>query len=110
MQLEYGIYPDGGPFQEKAQDFLSFVKGMQAVPDMNTGGGAVSYLNARYGDKQTAELMRGAGIPGIRYLDGGSRGQGQGTSNYVVFPGNENLLTILERNGLPLSSGFGKPP
>jgi len=39
------------------------------------------------------------GIPGIRYLDAGSRGQGQGSSNYVVFPGNENLLTILERNG-----------
>jgi hypothetical protein len=39
------------------------------------------------------------GIPGIRYLDAGSRGTGTGTSNYVVFPGNENLLTILERNG-----------
>ena len=38
----------------------------------------------------------------IRYLDGGSRGAGTGTSNYVVFPGNENLLKILERNGQPL--------
>jgi hypothetical protein len=43
--------------------------------------------------------LRQAGIPGIRYLDGGSRGQGQGSSNYVVFPGNENMLRILERNG-----------
>ena len=42
------------------------------------------------------------GIPGIRYLDGGSRGAGTGTSNYVVFPGNEDLLRILERNGQPL--------
>jgi hypothetical protein len=40
-----------------------------------------------------------AGIPGIRYLDGGSRGAGAGSSNYVVFPGNEGLLSILERNG-----------
>lgn len=39
------------------------------------------------------------GITGIRYLDGGSRGTGAGTSNFVVFPGNENLLQILERNG-----------
>ena len=39
------------------------------------------------------------GIPGIRYLDGGSRGTGAGTSNYVVFPGNEDILKILERNG-----------
>ena len=42
------------------------------------------------------------GIPGIRYLDGGSRGAGAGTSNFVVFPGNEDLLRILERNGVPL--------
>lgn len=45
------------------------------------------------------EQLRQAGIPGIRYLDGGSRGTGAGTSNFVVFPGNEGLLTILERNG-----------
>ena len=46
--------------------------------------------------------LLGFGIPGIRYLDGGSRGAGTGTSNYVVFPGNENLLRILERNGQAL--------
>jgi hypothetical protein len=51
-----------------------------------------------------AERLRRAGIPGIRYLDGGSRGAGSGTSNYVVFPGNENLLQILERNGQPMNS------
>ena len=48
--------------------------------------------------------LRAAGIPGSRYLDGGSRGAGAGTSNYVVFPGEENALTILERNGQPMSS------
>ena len=53
-------------------------------------------------DKVIAEKLRQAGIPGIRYLDGGSRGTGAGTSNYVVFPGNEGLLSILERNGQPL--------
>lgn len=46
-----------------------------------------------------SDYLRQLGIPGIRYLDGGSRGVGQGTSNFVVFPGNEGLLTILERNG-----------
>lgn len=51
-----------------------------------------------------AERLRTAGIPGIRYLDGGSRGAGQGTSNFVVFPGNENILTILERNGQPVNA------
>jgi len=45
--------------------------------------------------------LRENGIPGIRYLDGGSRTTG-GTSNYVVFPGNEGLLSIMERNGQAL--------
>lgn len=43
-----------------------------------------------------AELMK-AGIPGIRYLDGGSRKSGEGTYNYVVFPGMEGLLKIINR-------------
>jgi hypothetical protein len=51
---------------------------------------------------QAAQLLRQQGIPGIRYLDGGSRGAGQGSSNFVVFPGEENILSILERNGVPL--------
>jgi hypothetical protein len=49
--------------------------------------------------QEFSSAMKDMGVPGIRYLDGGSRGAGGGTSNYVVFPGNENLLQILERNG-----------
>jgi len=51
------------------------------------------------GQIASSNELKWVGIPGIRYLDGGSRGAGSGTSNYVVFPGNEDLLTILERNG-----------
>ena len=47
----------------------------------------------------TAQLLRKQGLTGIRYLDGGSRSAGAGSSNFVVFPGNEGLLKILERNG-----------
>ena len=43
------------------------------------------------------EAMQGYGIPGIRYLDQGSRAGGNGTSNYVVFPGVEKQLKILGR-------------
>lgn len=49
-----------------------------------------------------SDYLRNQGIPGIRYLDGGSRGAGAGSSNFVVFPGNESLLNILERNGQPI--------
>jgi hypothetical protein len=60
----------------------------------------------RAGSKQPAadatEFLRRQGVPGIRYLDGGSRGAGAGSSNFVVFPGEEGLLKILERNGQPV--------
>ncbi len=52
--------------------------------------------------------LRGAGVPGIRYLDGGSRDTGSGTSNFVVFPGEENALRILERNGMTLADMAGQ--
>ena len=41
--------------------------------------------------------LKRKGIPGIRYKDQGSRGSEGGTHNYVVFPGMEGLLKILER-------------
>jgi hypothetical protein len=47
--------------------------------------------------KAGSDLLKSLGIPGIRYLDGGSRAGGQGTSNFVVFPGNEGILKILSR-------------
>jgi hypothetical protein len=43
-------------------------------------------------------IMREHGIPGIKYLDEGSRAAGKGTRNFVVFPGEEKSLTILQRN------------
>jgi hypothetical protein len=45
-----------------------------------------------------SEVMKRMGIPGIRYLDAGSRGQGGGTRNFVVFPGEEKKVKILKRN------------
>jgi hypothetical protein len=46
------------------------------------------------GHDQTKNL----GIPGIKYLDAGSRGQGgTGTRNFVVFPGEEKKVKILKR-------------
>ena len=45
-----------------------------------------------------SDYMRQLGIPGIKYLDAGSRGQGGGgTRNFVVFPGEEKKVKILRR-------------
>ena len=49
-------------------------------------------------DKAVSEILRKAGIPGIKYFDGVSRDAGKGTRNFVVFPGEEKKLKILERN------------
>ena len=47
---------------------------------------------------QRSQFLKDLGIPGIRYLDAGSRGQsGSGTRNFVVFPGEEKKVKILER-------------
>jgi hypothetical protein len=55
-------------------------------------------LEANEASKRLQEL----GIPGIKYADAGSRGQGgSGTRNFVVFPGEEKKVRILERNGQP---------
>lgn len=50
------------------------------------------------GQKQVSDFLRSIDIPGIKYLDASSRGTG-GTRNFVVFPGEEKSMTILERNG-----------
>jgi hypothetical protein len=45
-----------------------------------------------------SDALRQAGIPGIKYKDAGSRGRGgSGTRNFVVFPGEEKKVRILER-------------
>jgi hypothetical protein len=74
----------------------------------NTPKGGMDIYNSlvdQLGSPEAAtKFLRDQGIPGIRYLDGGSRGAGQGSSNFVVFPGNENILQILERNGQPVNA------
>ena len=45
-----------------------------------------------------ADTLREAGIPGIKYLDQGSRGAGTGSSNYVVF--NPGIVDILKKYGI----------
>lgn len=84
-------------------------KGMPTDPlpvqhGWNTGGARTweSFVKELGGQDKAAEYLASKGIPGIRYLDGNSRGAGAGSSNYVVFAGNEGLLKILERNGQQL--------
>lgn len=45
-----------------------------------------------------AQRLKDAGIPGIKYYDGGSRGAGTGSRNYVVF--DDKTIDILKKYGL----------
>lgn len=47
---------------------------------------------------QVSETLKDAGVPGIRYLDQMSRGEGKGSSNYVVF--DDALIEIMRKYGL----------
>ena len=85
--------------------FRKFLNNTQTRPDDawemlkgSTGGEAYFKAGGRNADSTSMQL-NGYGIPGIRYLDGGSRGTGEGTSNYVLF--DDQLPRILETNGQP---------
>ncbi len=65
--------------------------------------------------QQATQRLREAGIPGIRYLDQGSRAGGDGSRNLVVF--DDKLIEILRKYGLlgmaggaaAAEYGFGAP-
>ena len=45
-----------------------------------------------------SDAMRNAGVPGIKYLDQGSRSAGDGSRNYVVF--DDKIVEILRKYGI----------
>lgn len=58
--------------------------------------------------KAASESLLDAGVPGIRYLDQGSRHAGpSGTRNYVIFPGAEDSIRILRKFAVPGAVGAG---
>lgn len=72
----------------------------QAALDKMTGADLYNFLSKTPMPSGASDFLRQAGIPGIKYLDEGSRAKGEGTRNFVTFPGEEKNLRILERNGL----------
>ena len=57
--------------------------------------------------REFSQYLLQSGVPGIRYLDGSSRRAGQGTRNYVVFPGAEDQIRILRKYAVPGAVGTG---
>lgn len=67
-------------------------RGMSAYTDLG--------LLSREREMQPAatQALRESGIPGIKYLDQGSRGAGAGTRNFVVF--DPKIIDIMKRYGV----------
>ncbi len=85
------------PIKEQSKEIQDIAKSLGLEMD-DLGGDIIARIDAKR--PEGAEKLRQAGIPGIQYYDAQSRGgQPATTQNFVVFPGNEDLLTILKRNG-----------
>jgi hypothetical protein len=87
---------------DELQDMLDRKAPAQTGAEYYQGGndGDVSNILSQmgYGNPQEASAaLRGKGIPGIKYLDAGSRSTG-GTSNFVIF--DENLIDIVRKYGI----------
>lgn len=72
--------------------------GRQVYEDLARKLGNEALGSSRLSPKMASAALAEQGIPGIRYLDQGSRGAQQGTSNYVVF--NPEIVDILKKYGL----------
>ncbi len=83
-----GIVPSA-PGMASGQRLLDIIAPNNATPFTSAADRARS---------QASLKLREAGIPGIRYLDAGSRAAGDGSRNYVIF--DENLIEIVRKYGI----------
>jgi hypothetical protein len=89
---------------QQAKEYLDALHGARQI----TGDTVYQMLGRSGGGMMqggaATEKLKKAGIPGIRYLDQASRGDGKGTHNYVTF----DAPRILRKYGIPISAGgFG---
>jgi hypothetical protein len=67
---------------------------------MSEGKKSDAFTNqANFGAVNASKELADFGISGIKYLDQQSQTAGKGTRNFVIFPGEEKSMTILERQG-----------
>jgi hypothetical protein len=92
MDLEYTS--PGDPLSVTGEVALGAVRSL--TDDFAKGG---------LGAAEAARLLKEAGVPGIRYLDQGSRRAGEGSMNAVVF--DPATMEIIRRYGLAGLMGGG---
>lgn len=90
--------PDGWPDQSTAQAALRVMQ-EEGLPNLTAG----EWMRKLGSPATQSEKLRDAGIPGIKYLDGGSRAAGDGSRNFVVF--DDSIIEILRKYGLLPAAG-----
>ena len=86
-------------FDEKIDAKYRDIRGRYPHVEELSGGDALADVqNMLFAPAEASERLKEAGIPGIKYLDAGSRGAGDGSRNYVVF--DENLIEIVRKYGI----------
>jgi uncharacterized phage infection (PIP) family protein YhgE len=92
-------------------EFVAYAERIMGKPINTLNGGTIQKMMLGYqaelnkssegASALASEAFRKSGISGIKYLDKASKEVGEGTRNFVVFPNEEKIMTILERNGMP---------
>jgi len=74
-------------------------------PSLDSTGEQIIGGDKLFADKRGSSVaLRELGIPGIRYLDQGSRGARDGTSNFVIF--DDDAATLLARDDTRFDQGL----
>lgn len=76
--------------RDAAEQAMQSLTGQQVYQYLSKGSGGDKRSEAA---KNASEALAKLGIKGIKYLDGTSRGAGDGTYNYVIFSGDDVQIT-----------------
>ncbi len=86
----------GQGFYKEVSADLARKAGRRDAPEGN--GWQVVNPETHYDDRAASKFLHNLGIAGIKYLDGGSRKDGDGSYNYVVFDENAVSIRAYEQN------------
>lgn len=114
---EYGIGPGASHnmppenrsviSQEAVDQIMETIRALRvAATPPQSGTTMLKTLEDRFGGRpEAAAKLNEAGVPGIKYLDAGSRSAGDGSRNYVVF--DPKIIEIVKKYGIAGALGAG---
>jgi SAM-dependent methyltransferase len=96
QRLSHLVSPRGSPVNPQGSSIYEMLANTRGATDWPISAGAdIRQMYRQKGASGASDMLKEAGIPGIKYLDQGSRGAGEGSSNYVVF--DPNVIDIMRR-------------